>query len=340
MIAAVGYENDHPGSVASGPRPTRRFPFLKNSYNRRIDDYLDRNYFGSGSLEIFGLAIRDPNVMELMKRILAGNFAKQFGELGAGFVRSCFQEFSELPCDARPDEVQEVFRRARRNFHDSGLHYRGSKFDYGRLQLRMVADYLSGTVIDVGADDNNLGESLLGLNPGVREVVGTDIEMREGTRTSVELQFRLQTDPFRLPVDDCSADSVIIKHALHHMTFAEQERVLLGCHRCLALGGHLVIYEDTYSFDRSPLNDSHSYHKDIVALGTSSRIRLLLAAFDIWPQVYKDKHMPFPSSYRSVEDWEALFRRFRFEPVDSIFYGIHAGGYAAAPLGVFILRRA
>jgi hypothetical protein len=90
-------------------------------------------------------------------------------------------------------------------------------------------------------------------------------------------------DPFHVPVDDRSFDSVLLLFALHHNPYEAQEKVLAEAVRLFRR--RLVVIEDT------------------------PRSRLDLVCNVAWDKVLNLRHgVPTPCTFRSREEWQDIFQ--------------------------------
>lgn len=303
---------------------------------------LPPSHFGIESIENYNLVIRDSDVLDLMETILTKTYEKFFGNEGVRFIKIYFQELKNLPQPSSFNTIKHSILKLRSTFSQSDLcnKYHGS---FRKLNLTTSLqvigfDWFSGTVVDIGADDNMLGRMLLENCPTVSKVIGVDIEARHPFSKGDKLEFRRQISPLKLPVAENEADTVVSRYSFHHMSLQEQLSIRDEIARVLKLNGNLIAYENTYSLVIPPLSDSYGFHSKILSLGDPFRIHLLLVALDIFSHGLKRKEMPFTYTYKTVEDWLIFFKSSGLMPVETRYYGIPLIDLHQAPMGVFIYK--
>jgi len=129
---------------------------------------------------------------------------------------------------------------------------------YGRIRenvmgVVMIEDLLkrsnlpNGTIVDVGSGGNELNRWILyradrkGLR--LKKAIGTDIVQVDTKLDEPRLEFRKQSSPKSLPVENDSVDLVIMKWSLHHMTLDEIASITAEISRILRPDGKTIIIE-------------------------------------------------------------------------------------------------
>ncbi len=306
-----------------------------------LRDALRQNLTGLDAIGIYQHVLPDKPVLAFMETILRWRYTDLFGSPGHRFVEEWFGRLHRLPCSANVETIKSTVVEMRSIFQALGLtsayfrEFRAANID---RSIGLMAGNFGGTVVDIGAEDNMLGLRLCARFPSTERVIGTDIVRRNPITEGDRLQFRLQSTGGSLPVDDQEADVCVCRYSLHHMTHPEQAAMLQDVLRVLKAGGRFLIYENTYSENLRPLApDSLGLHKAFIDLAPADRRRLVLAAMDTFSLGIKDKAMPFPFTFRSVEEWRALFVTTGFEVKALSYYGIPPFDLHQAPLGCFVL---
>jgi len=304
--------------------------------------HLPIGHFGIQAIEIYKSVICDSEILNLLEEILTATYEKYFGDEGVDFVRTYFQELRGLPQDSSFDLIKKLILKLRDIFRKSTLcsRYHDS---FRRLNLatslRVVGfELFSGTVVDIGADDNMLGYMLLELCPTVSHVIGVDVETRDPIIVDGKLEFRCQNSLLRLPVVESEADTVVVRYSFHHMSLQEQVSIRDEIARVLKPKGNLIVYENTFSFTIHPLVDNYGFHSKMLNLHDPVRIHLLLSALDVFSNGIKRKEIPFPYTYKMVEDWNGFFEAGGFDSVETRYFGFPLYDLHQAPMGVFILE--
>ena len=305
-------------------------------------DISDNQFYGIESVEVYRAVINDREIFELLADIVQLTYETFLGKEGKQFVIGYLRDIEDLGCDCTTDEIKEVVGNARETFQSSCLNsYYHQVFRKNNLLTSVncvEASWFEGTVVDIGAHDNVLGQVLLGQNIHVSHVIGVDITPANDVTFGERLEFRIQEDSGQVPVCDASADTVVLRYVLHHAPFDEQLKLLGEAKRILKSDGTVVVFENTYSFIQPPLEDRYSIHQRIIKLGSRERIQLLLAVLDTFSQGIKEKYGPFPFTYRSIEEWLEVFPQIGLATSVLLYYGMPLFDLHQAPLGIFILR--
>jgi ubiquinone/menaquinone biosynthesis C-methylase UbiE len=139
-------------------------------------------------------------------------------------------------------------------------------------------------ILDYGAG-TGLVSRWLAARVGVRPTLSDLVEYGNRRR---EFPFLKMDDPFRVPADDGSFDAVLLLFALHHNPYEAQGKVLAEAARLTR--GRLIVIEDT------PLD----------------RVDRVLNVF--WDKLLNLRHgVPTPCTFRSVEEWLAMFMEHGME---------------------------
>ncbi len=308
------------------------------------------SYFGFDAVEIYKDILRDKEVLGLIEMILTQTYSEFLGEEGREFISRYFQILKELAKrmegggDIDIKEIKSAFLRIRDIFNQSPLpnkYYGDFRRDNLVRSIKIVGtEKFVGHVVDVGADDNMLGFMLHDLCPSVTNVTGVDIERRSSVKEIPGfLTFKQQKDPTKLSeITTNSADTVVLRYSLHHMTAREQISILNEAKRICKPAGRIIIYEDTYSLTLKPSEvDDYGLHNKMCQLKDSQRIRLLLAGLDTFSFGIKDKHQPFPFTYKSIEEWTDFYKELGFIVSNELYFGIPIYDLHQAPLCIFVL---
>jgi SAM-dependent methyltransferase len=295
-------------------------------------------------LEPLRLLLHDDQALAVMERILLRTYSTLLGPGGRAFAEAYFARLRGLSASASLEELGELALAMRVLFRRSRLEERYRRFRRENLRTSIAlieSGLLRGTVADIGAHDNVLGDVLVAERPEVDVVIGLDVRSSAPLVRPPSLQFRQLETRTELPLPTGSMDGVVCRYSLHHMPLREQRAILRETHRVLLPTGASVIFENSYSLTRSPLApDPYGLHADVVRLGDARRIELLLAALDVFSLGIKPKPMEFPRTFRSIEGWLDEFAASGLAVADVRYYGVPLYDLHQAPLAVFVLSRA
>lgn len=125
-------------------------------------------------------------------------------------------------------------------------HIRFFTAPYRRLE-RLVPK--KGFIVDLGCG-YGIFSNFLGLTGPKREILGIELDSKKikFADRGVENARFMKADITKTKLD--RADRIVLVHVLHHLSsFKEQEKLLFGCKKKLAINGKLIIVE----VDRKPL---------------------------------------------------------------------------------------
>jgi len=141
-------------------------------------------------------------------------------------------------------------------------------------------------VLDYGAGTGLISRWLAGAI-GIRPTLADLVEYGNRRR---DFPFLKMEDPFHVPAPDGAFDVVLLLFVLHHNPYEAQSKVLAEAARLAAR--RLIVLEDT----------------------PRSRLDLVFNVF--WDKVLNLRHrIPTPFTFRSVEEWPAVFMGHGLEAV-------------------------
>jgi SAM-dependent methyltransferase len=305
---------------------------------------LRRCPYGIAALQIYEFVLADREVSDLLQAVLLKTYRRAFGDAGELFVTEYWRLLESLPRPLALPQVEEKALQMREKSVASGLKRRyWSAFRDSNLQesiCRVDQGFFNGSVLDLGCDDNRLGDLLLKMCPQCEKVIGVDIEVRDPVQRPDTLQFRRMPAPTILPLSDKEVSAAVCRYSLHHMRYDEQDCLLAEVRRTLRDQGRFVIFENTFSTALPPTEpDPYGFHSAFLRLSSRERMFLWLAAMDAFSFAIKDKNIPFPHAFRCVEEWIALFQSKGFSVVQSRYYGLPAYDLHQQPFACFVLAR-
>ena len=299
---------------------------------------LCRSYIGLEAVEAYRLMDDHRDVLATVKSILTTSYRIHLGPAGEHFIMESFEALLECGTDPNTAVLSDLFANRRAECRRLGLWKDRGTYKEGSLlrSIKIVGcANLRGVVVDVGADDNRMGQVLLKACHDTSAVIGVDIDTRTPLTEPGRLFFKRQEDPTKLPIDDGYADTVIMRFSLHHMNFDTQNALLADARRILKPAGRLVIFEDTYSTLLPPLVNHH-IHAQFMNLGDPTKYLITLAFLDASSCFVLDETMPFYFSFRSMEEWQDQLSALGFKKCRVDYWGIPFFSLFQAPLGVIV----
>ncbi|MDO8494492.1 MAG: class I SAM-dependent methyltransferase [Deltaproteobacteria bacterium] len=171
-------------------------------------------------------------------------------------------------------------------------------------------------VLEVGAGSGRFAKTL-GKRLGV-EAAGVDV----CDYSDKEIPFYIY-DGYKLPFPDKSYDVVFFAYVLHHVK--HQEELLQEA--CRVAKRHVVIFEDIFSnrverwFTVWNCFHNNFFHGWVRFLKGSTKGNMA--------------KMPFPFTFRSVEEWKTLFRKL---PLTLVSQETRGMGWKPLTKGIFCLK--
>ncbi len=309
-----------------------------NSEKHRANE--KRNY-GLNSSAILLELIDKPQIIEIIDILFSITYKKYFGEKGITFFKIYISFLQGLNSQDDLTTVKKRILGLRNEFDLLGLNdYYTNNFRQKNLldSLSLInSSYVNGKVIDIGADDNCLAHVLVANYCGVSSVLGTDITNNNKSTNTKNINFKVQDNGSTLPAPNDSFDVAICRYSLHHMSKQEQLSIISEITRILKHKGTLIVYENSISHTKTPMiEESLFLHKKIGCL-SDENFKILMSALDVFSLGIKDKNQHFPFTYRTVEEWESIFKD-SFSIKQILYYGLPMIDLHQAPLAIFVLE--
>jgi ubiquinone/menaquinone biosynthesis C-methylase UbiE len=198
------------------------------------------------------------------------------------------------------------------------------------------------TVLDVGCGNNALAYAIAESNPGIKEVIGTDVIDYSIKKDDPRVRFMIQTEGDKLPdtIPDGSVDTAVAVFVMHHMSIETRSSLLDDVIRKLKKGGKLIVIEDTFSDEISPVYPSELLNS---FLELTLEQRQAVFSFIDWynNRLIKDKpEMELDYTFANIERWVEIFEGLGLSIERREFLGIVDEPFSPKlPMGIFILTK-
>ncbi len=134
-------------------------------------------------------------------------------------------------------------------------------------------------------------------------------------------------------------DSIVLTWTLHHMEYDEQERYLDYIYKTLKINSHVVVLEDSYSSILKP-ESGFKIYTQFMSWGENDRKKIMSVYDWVANRVLAQRNkVPIPFGYRTLEEWEDLFKKIGFTIESKKFIGFPSGRDINTPQGLIILKK-
>ncbi len=221
------------------------------------------------------------------------------------------------------------------------------KYESAFEQIRKYLEGLKSdaVVVDLGAGNNVFGATMASQLRHVK-VVGVDIMDYHESRAIPNLSYLKQPAPTKLPeeIKAHSVDVITVNAVLHHVDSDLLPGLLAEIRRVLKPDGKVIVIEDTYS-EHLPLQGVTDEALTQGFLNLVHRYGPGFAkdffTFNDWYSnivVHKWDGMATPYEFRSIEEWQGVFKNAGFFSVDVQNLGFPATGFHKPSLGIVVVR--
>jgi len=134
-------------------------------------------------------------------------------------------------------------------------------------------------------------------------------------------------------------DHIVLTWTLHHMDYEEQSRYLKDIFKLINSGSRLIILEDSYSELLPPLIGKSIYNSFIKF--NSDEKKIIMSTYD-WianRMLAKRNSVPIPFAYRTMEEWQSLFKEIGYKSIENIFIGFPDKSDINTPQSLFIIEK-
>ncbi len=206
-------------------------------------------------------------------------------------------------------------------FYQKYQESRSAKF---RKFSRSLVPYIKGKVLaDIGGEDSRLLDVLTAMNPSIEKGYVTDINMAKSSSANPKIEFLLQSEPDKTPLEHNSVDSVIMSTMLHHITPFTRLKLMTHVKEILRQGGRLVLIEDSYPENPTEKDINNSLDERYLAFNNYQK-KKILSFFDWWGNrlMKNSRDIPLPCTFKSMEEWEEIFGEMGLKLVQKHYLGI------------------
>lgn len=296
---------------------------------------------GNEAIEVYKESLNHKRELAFTQEILAISYKIHIGDKGELFINKSFDKLKKIIDDKKNDADLYAFFQKRRLFYKKNVFNEGLsnyKNESLKRSIKIIGcNNFEGIVLDLGANDNLLGKVLKETQKTVKKVIGVDIKKRNPYINEPFVSFVLQDSLSKIPVESLSIDSIVIRFALHHMDFDNQQKIIQEAYRVLKNRGKLIIVEDTFCEEYTPiLHNRLSF--EFQKLSYNSKL-LVLSFLDASSCFIYEEEMPFYFSYRSIEEWRKILEEAGFKERSIDYWGIPFFSLFQAPLGILIFEK-
>ena len=199
----------------------------------------------------------------------------------------------------------------------------------------------SDEVLDLGCGTGILAKILVEENK-FQHITGIDLhsypEWELFKNPKITFKIVSEKDFFNF-ISKEKPNTATLTWVLHHMERDEQERYVGYLYKALATGACLVVLEDSYSTELPPENDTGVYDS-FMKFNEDDR-RKIMGVYD-WVAnkvlAQRDK-VDIPLTYRTLEEWEKLFKDNGFSIVKKKFIGFPEKRDINTPQSLLIVKK-
>ncbi len=199
----------------------------------------------------------------------------------------------------------------------------------------------SNEVLDLGCGTGILAKILVEENK-FKHITGIDLHSYPEWELFKNPRITFKTvleDEFFDFISEEKPDTATLTWVLHHMKHDEQERYIGYLYKVLKPGAHLIVLEDSYSTELSPINDIGVY--DSFMKFNENDKRIIMGLYD-WVAnnilAQRDK-VEIPMTYRTLEEWEKIFVNKGFKVIKKKFIGFPENRDINTPQSLLILKK-
>lgn len=181
----------------------------------------------------------------------------------------------------------------------------------------------SKKVLDLGCGTGILAERL-SREERFSKIIGIDLHSYPEWETFVneKIFFTVanKDGSFKL-IEAEKPNSIILTWTLHHMSYADQKEYIRNFYLFMPYGSKMIILEDSYSENLSPIYGTNRY-AEFMRLDKKERKQVM--SFYDWIAnriLAKRARVPVTFSYRTLEEWESLFKKTGFAVIHKKFIG-------------------
>lgn len=293
---------------------------------------IEKYYQGEDAINVFQDVKKNPDILSVVRKIHKLSYQIHLGDAAAQFIENSYDELVKHCHDERDlfyyfESRREEFRKL--NLEEKLVDYKTKSLL--RTLFMVSAELFEGTIVDIGAGDNSLGKEIIEKCAKVTKVIGIDID-DSGVYKNQRLEFIKMMNEGKIDLEEC-AHVVIFRFSLHHMKRDIQKKLLNEAYRILKKDGILIIIEDTFSGEQTPVFDNES-QEEFMKLGSTEKYIKAMSYMDASSCFLFKEVMPFTFGFRSIEEWKELIFNCGFRSIESCFWGIPFTSLFQAPLGI------
>lgn len=276
------------------------------------------------------LLLRDRGIYDFCKKALARGYGRYgIPEDVPGRMVDALK--TGKPLDSAVPELKHgrsVFWAGRKRYERANARH--------EAEFGLIKKWLDGgTVLEVGCGIGALG-LMVSRRCKIREFIGTDTHLPKRTRGAGRARFLRQRSKTEIPVEDGSADTILLMDMLHHVGLGDQPALLRNAMKKLKEGGVLVLFEYAFSERKRPRLGAPPEFRGLSRKRKFGGMKVIDWIGNI---LVGHKAIDMPYAYRTLEGWERLFSGLGFRKIESAYLGFPKGFFHQGPYSLLVLRK-
>ena len=298
------------------------------------------NWIKNVQTETFQDLLQNQTVYPLFKTILSESYIEcaqmyldgKYVEPMKALLDDCFGRLEENRDDinhlrgAVLTIISQVFCKQDNDFWFNQLYRHYKRNVKPQKRFEMMKPYVLGNnILDFGSGDGLFAKEF--ADHGYSVLTTDVLDWRDDCAASIP--FVPMSSICRIPFPDNSCDTITVMAVMHHISEDSFAGVFGELRR---LGKRVIIEEDCYSVpmrtDFMPMIQKDTQFQRFIMLTPEDQFRFSML-LDYFANAISQGviEMNFPFEFRSVSDWEKIFRENGFKVQNTILLGFQKGNF-------------